>query len=147
MNGPISGWIAANPNDAFGNGAMTFTRTFFLTSIPAPFNGLWALDDSGTLSLNGHLLATLGSGDWTSLLPFSAPSADFVVGTNTLVIQIDRTGTVPGTDNFLEGARLEASFEAGAVPEPSTWAMMILGFAGVGFMAYRRKNKMALDVT
>jgi hypothetical protein len=33
---------------------------------------------------------------------------------------------------------------AGAVPEPSTWAMLILGFAGLGFMAYRRKNKMAL---
>jgi PEP-CTERM motif len=31
-----------------------------------------------------------------------------------------------------------------AVPEPSTWAMMILGFAGVGFMAYRRKSKLAL---
>lgn len=28
-------------------------------------------------------------------------------------------------------------------PEPSTWAMMILGFAGIGFMAYRRKNKPA----
>jgi hypothetical protein len=27
-----------------------------------------------------------------------------------------------------------------AVPEPSTWAMMILGFAGVGFMAYRRRK-------
>ena len=27
-----------------------------------------------------------------------------------------------------------------AVPEPSTWAMMILGFCGVGFMAYRRKQ-------
>jgi Protein of unknown function (DUF642)/PEP-CTERM motif len=27
-----------------------------------------------------------------------------------------------------------------AVPEPSTWAMMILGFLGVGFMAYRRKS-------
>jgi PEP-CTERM motif len=27
-----------------------------------------------------------------------------------------------------------------AVPEPSTWAMMILGFMGVGFMAYRRKQ-------
>ena len=25
-----------------------------------------------------------------------------------------------------------------AVPEPSTWAMLILGFAGIGFMAYRR---------
>jgi PEP-CTERM motif len=31
-----------------------------------------------------------------------------------------------------------------AVPEPSTWAMMILGFFGVGFMAYRRKEGMAL---
>jgi hypothetical protein len=29
----------------------------------------------------------------------------------------------------------------GAVPEPSTWAMMILGFAGVGFMAYRRRKQ------
>jgi hypothetical protein len=29
---------------------------------------------------------------------------------------------------------------AAAVPEPSTWAMMILGFCGVGFMAYRRKQ-------
>lgn len=28
---------------------------------------------------------------------------------------------------------------ASPVPEPSTWAMMILGFAGVGFMAYRRR--------
>ena len=27
-----------------------------------------------------------------------------------------------------------------AVPEPSTWAMMILGFMGVGFLAYRRKS-------
>jgi hypothetical protein len=27
-----------------------------------------------------------------------------------------------------------------AVPEPSTWAMMILGFIGVGFLAYRRKH-------
>jgi hypothetical protein len=35
---------------------------------------------------------------------------------------------------------------AAAVPEPSTWAMMILGLAGLGFMAYRRKNKMALSV-
>ena len=31
-----------------------------------------------------------------------------------------------------------------SVPEPSTWAMMILGFAGIGFMAYRRKSKLAL---
>jgi hypothetical protein len=28
-----------------------------------------------------------------------------------------------------------------AVPEPATWAMMVLGFLGIGFMAYRRKGK------
>ena len=27
------------------------------------------------------------------------------------------------------------------VSEPSTWAMMILGFFGIGFTAYRRKSK------
>ena len=41
--------------------------------------------------------------------------------------------------------QITADFTA-AVPEPSTWAMMILGFAGVGFMAYRRKARSALQV-
>jgi hypothetical protein len=36
---------------------------------------------------------------------------------------------------------------AAPVPEASTWAMMILGFFGIGFMAYRRKqNGSALSV-
>lgn len=34
--------------------------------------------------------------------------------------------------------------QVGAVPEPSTWAMILLGFAGVGFTAYRRRNRSAL---
>lgn len=33
-----------------------------------------------------------------------------------------------------------ASASPPAVPESSTWAMMILGFLGVGFLAYRRKS-------
>jgi hypothetical protein len=33
-----------------------------------------------------------------------------------------------------------ANFTA-AVPEPSTWAMMILGFLGLGFMGYRKASK------
>jgi len=28
-----------------------------------------------------------------------------------------------------------------AVPEPSTWAMMVLGFAAVGFVTYRRRGR------
>jgi hypothetical protein len=46
---------------------------------------------------------------------------------------------------------VHASYDNGvsAVPEPSTWAMMILGFAGlgfagIGFMTHRRKSKPAL---
>jgi hypothetical protein len=30
---------------------------------------------------------------------------------------------------------------AAAVPEPSTWAMMLIGFAGLGFMAYRQTKR------
>ncbi|MBR0723811.1 PEP-CTERM sorting domain-containing protein [Bradyrhizobium manausense] len=40
------------------------------------------------------------------------------------------------------GARLasvDIQVNVGAVPEPSTWAMMILGFCGLGFMGYRRR--------
>lgn len=37
----------------------------------------------------------------------------------------------------------DVSIQVNAVPEPSTWAMLILGFAGVGFMAYRRKSQPA----
>ena len=44
----------------------------------------------------------------------------------------------------LASVSFSVSPEVSAVPEPSTWAMMILGFAGIGFMAYRRKNKPAL---
>jgi hypothetical protein len=29
------------------------------------------------------------------------------------------------------------------VPEPSTWAMMLLGFAGLGYAGYRRRHKLA----
>jgi hypothetical protein len=40
---------------------------------------------------------------------------------------------------------VEAFVQIGSgVPEPSTWAMLFLGFAGVGFMAYRRTLKPAL---
>ena len=33
-----------------------------------------------------------------------------------------------------------------AVPEPSTWAMMLLGFLGLGFVAYRRKSHSILRI-
>ena len=43
---------------------------------------------------------------------------------------------------FLTGASLASG---GAVPEPSTWAMMLAGFAGLGYAGYRvRRNSAAV---
>jgi PEP-CTERM motif len=39
----------------------------------------------------------------------------------------------------LDNVDLEQT-SVGGVPEPSTWAMIILGFCGLGFVAYRRKQ-------
>jgi PEP-CTERM motif len=46
-----------------------------------------------------------------------------------------------GNSNLTTPFNVEPVSAVTAVPEPSTWAMMILGFVGVGFMAYRRKSK------
>jgi PEP-CTERM motif len=47
-----------------------------------------------------------------------------------------------GTPNFGDNTEFVTA-NISAVPEPSTWAMMILGFAGVGYLAYRRRNHAA----
>ena len=36
---------------------------------------------------------------------------------------------------------LYGSVTPSVAPEPSTWAMMLLGFAGLGFAGYRRTRK------
>jgi hypothetical protein len=45
---------------------------------------------------------------------------------NTLLVSIDGVAPPSGV---------------GSVPEPSTWAMLIFGFFGIGFVAYRQKGK------
>ncbi len=56
------------------------------------------------------------------------------VGAELFTLNASLSGISGGPDAFQVGG------VAGAVPEASTWAMMILGFFGVGFMAYRRKS-------
>jgi hypothetical protein len=43
-------------------------------------------------------------------------------------------------------ATITSNVTVGAVPEPSTWAMLILGFCGVGLVACRRKSQTALGL-
>jgi hypothetical protein len=61
-------------------------------------------------------------------------------------------GFIPGADFSETTASFNGSFgfrsddpetwvERTAVPEPSTWAMMVLGFAGLGFAGYRASRK------
>jgi hypothetical protein len=132
---------------------------------------LFAADDRAVLQLNGTSVSETGifgpgSGSFYFLpdgsdnaaynfrygngtLTFDLVTGPFVVGTNTLHFIVNNTNTGitggPTPNNhaalYFEGT---VSFDAVApVPEPSTWAMMLLGFAGVGFMAYRRKSKPA----
>jgi hypothetical protein len=54
------------------------------------------------------------------------------------------SATFTSADDNLSSFNIPEIEFAAAAPEPSTWAMMILGFAGLGFMAYRRKSKPAL---
>lgn len=48
-------------------------------------------------------------------------------------------------DNFAQNGGNPSGLDVSvsAVPEASTWAMMIFGFLGVGFMAYRKKSPAA----
>src|SRR5262249_55069502 len=54
----------------------------------------------------------------------------------------------PGNNNLLIFSALNNNtgtlVVSSAVPELSTWAMMLIGFAGIGFAAYRRAKKAAL---
>jgi hypothetical protein len=64
-----------------------------------------------------------------------------LLGSGNYYLQIGGTGG--GTSGY--GGNLTTA-AIGAVPEPSTWAMMILGFAGIGFLAYRRSGHTAFRV-
>jgi hypothetical protein len=49
-------------------------------------------------------------------------------------------GDVAATGVFLGNGTIERTvLIADPVPEPSTWAMLLIGFAGIGFVAYHRR--------
>jgi len=78
----------------------------------------------------GHGVA--GPLDFTIL---GVSTSNFVANDLGYIFAADVLGPNGGT-----GSIASRTFVA-AVPEPSTWAMMILGFFGVAFMAYRRKDE------
>jgi hypothetical protein len=103
----------------------------------APTNFLFARSDFGTLpgaTFNTNLIPPPGTWELETVSGtfHGSPTADGF-GYISLVGYGGNGDTV-----------LFDKVSVSAVPEPSTWAMLILGFAGIGFMAYRRKLKPAL---
>jgi hypothetical protein len=84
---------------------------------------------------SGHVLGIFapGNGPFTIVAPTGAVALR--LGFNDDIFW-DNTGALR--------VSVDGSTVVSAVPEPSTWAMMIVGFAGIGFMVYRRTAKPAL---
>jgi hypothetical protein len=135
----------------------TFTEGAFTANL-ASTNTIVATADASTPRIN-FFNATFDNG-----LGFQDPSlTSYQLATSFGPVTVSAPGTitsfltptfnVAGDGFATSGGLVEITgdtaltFQAAisAVPEPSTCAMMILGFAGLGFMAYRRKNQMALN--
>jgi hypothetical protein len=115
---------------------------------PDPLNGLAQLDVGGTANLNnGTLDLSLingfkpTNGELFEILTSSGLSGMF----NDNTIQVDNViFTVEyNPPGFANDVVLDARLSGGTIPEPSTWIMMVLGFASLGFAGYRgsRKNQ------
>jgi hypothetical protein len=135
-----SAWIAYDPNNAYDNGLGNYSTTFTLTAgdvSAVSLSGAWTLDDSGSLYLNGTDIGDLGDGSWGGLTAFSvaAGSSDFVVGTNTLSIDIT------ASDDYLEGVNLQGTLSdytaPATTPEPGSIVLLSTGL--LALVALRRK--------
>ncbi len=92
--------------------------------------------------------ATIAS-DWPGALPVSMNVFDDPValleipenGETSLTFSfLDRNAPIDGP-LFANGIMIDPQIPGLPVPEPSTWAMMFLGFAGLGFAGYRASRR------
>jgi hypothetical protein len=121
---------------AAGNGTVTFmqiTGSFNFGSTPGNDVSIRHDDGVSFYTTNGLSPQTPGFATLTNPLHFAGET-----------VAVTDSFHVNGQQNFLidyvAGNGSPSILQVAAVPEASTWAMMILGFFGVGFMAYRRKG-------
>lgn len=93
---------------------------------------------------SGHTsFLTFTTTDFSGTLPIDVTTSfDWAFGGTGSLQYITSQGDV-GAFGQLNASSLSLSVTSG-VPEGSTWAMMILGFCGLGLMAYRRKAEPAV---
>jgi PEP-CTERM motif len=94
---------------------------------------------------SGYVFTFTGAPDITKVMVDSASSPDFppVLPGGLSFTATSITVNVNG-DNLAVGDQLildvTTKGNTPVIPEPSTWAMLLLGFAGLGFVGYRRKG-------
>jgi hypothetical protein len=117
---------------ALGNGTDTYSSAFVLDvafTVPAGTTGSNLFDAAITGSVSGN------SGSVTINFDNTPQAFTFSGGSFTLAVN-DLSATTRTDPHAVTGVITLTT----AVPEPSTWAMMISGFVGVGFLAYRRRS-------
>ena len=102
-----------------------------------------SLDSYNTISFGGPGAVSY-TGDQLALATGAIDNGDQQSGSSNGLFEFSFDAPVTSVTfssgvNALEVAGVSVS---SAVPEPSTWAMMLLGFAGLGYAAYRKtKNE------
>jgi hypothetical protein len=127
-------------NDIFSSATFTpvagLNYTSFSTQGSLPTDG----DVTITLTDNGGLTFTWTVAHNALFGPFGVEAINGSGETITSVT-VSTTDTLGFVNLKLIDFGFATSGSVTATPEPSTWAMMILGFLGVGFMAYRRRSQ------
>ena len=114
----------------------SYTLSFYEASRAGyPVDPIMVFFDSA--SVPNLLTSTPGSTDFTLVSTIFQATA-----TSGL---LSFSGTIPQTGGDFNAAVDAISISA--VPEPATWAMMMLGFVGIGFMSYRRSRRSAAIAT
>jgi hypothetical protein len=98
------------------------------------------VDPTGSFALVGAYTGGLG---FTDTVPFTIGSSDTITvptGATLLYFGLPDAAGFNGVSGYYQDNSGSFDVVVTPVPEATTWAMMILGFFGVGFMAYRRKR-------
>jgi hypothetical protein len=126
--------------------ATTGTETLTLTGTHHAFALYWgSVDDYNSIifKLGGSTVQSFTGLDVKP--PANGNQGSFSTNADVLFsgFAFDQIMFTSGSPAFeMDNLQLDVTV-GGGVPEASTWAMMILGFMGIGFMAYRRRNQVA----
>jgi hypothetical protein len=137
VGSPIDPWtgsftITYDPSLASTSGSLTA----FSSDLPGGYGTfVWAFDSLQQLLIGDSCIGS---------------SCSVTTGFNQAAINITFAEafitTTTNPQGFFGSSTSTIVTQVASVPEPSTWAMMILGFAGIAAMTYRRRKSAMLAV-